>query len=150
SNHRIQKFDALGSYLLAWGGQGSADGAFLEPSGITVDGGDNVLVADTGNARIQMFLADGTFRTKWGTHGSADGELDGPRDVAPWDLGSYAVADTGNQRVQVFELQGVQLEAVFVRKWSVPGSPVSIAARFLADEANDLAYQFDVDGNVLH
>jgi len=62
-NHRIQKFDSSGGFILGWGHQGSADGAFLSPAGIEFVNG-NVVVADTGNHRIHVFGPDGTFRTK--------------------------------------------------------------------------------------
>jgi len=54
-NHRIQKFDANGAFLTAWGSQGSGDGQFQYPFGVATDGSGNVYVADEGNSRIQKF-----------------------------------------------------------------------------------------------
>ena len=54
-NHRIQKFDASGTFLTAWGSYGSGDGQFAYPSGVATDASGNVYVADTDNHRIQKF-----------------------------------------------------------------------------------------------
>lgn len=65
NNHRIQKFDANGTYITQWGSYGSGDGQFNTPQGITTDVTGNVFVADNNN-RIQKFDANGTYITKWG------------------------------------------------------------------------------------
>src|SRR5207253_5630265 len=54
-NHRIQKFDANGTFLTTWGMHGSADGAFLGLGGVATDASGNVYVSDAGNNRIQKF-----------------------------------------------------------------------------------------------
>ena len=36
-NHRIEKFDANGNFLAAWGGYGSPNGSFIFPRGVTYD-----------------------------------------------------------------------------------------------------------------
>src|SRR4029453_386276 len=152
-----------GTFLLTWGGQGSADGAFLAPQGIDVipaDPGAIVLVADTGNHRIQWFSANGTFRTKWGAQGSGHGEFQGPRDVAAFGRTfDVAVADTGNRRVQLFDIVGFQLDAAFLAAWPARDAPASIAlggsqnnqtVLYVADEDNDLIDQFDATGTLLN
>jgi DNA-binding beta-propeller fold protein YncE len=63
---RIERFDAVGNFINAWGGQGSGSGQFLNPQGLAVDSTGNVYVADTGNSRIQKFDATGgTKLTEW-------------------------------------------------------------------------------------
>ena len=74
---RIQKFDANGTFLTAWGSPGSGNGQFgggspngayaYDPSGVATDGSGNVYVADTDTNRIQKFDANGTFLTTWGS-----------------------------------------------------------------------------------
>ncbi|MHC4123806.1 MAG: PKD domain-containing protein, partial [Planctomycetota bacterium] len=81
-NHRIQKFDLDGNFIIKWGSQGSNDGQFLRPRGIAVGANGNVVVADTSNKRVQVFSEQGAFLfkiydTDWGT-----GYLDDPRCVA--------------------------------------------------------------------
>ncbi len=88
-NNRIQKFDAAGNFLLAWGKDvvtgdptgfevctvaancqfgvagglaGELDGAF----GVGVDAANDVYVADGGNQRIQVFDSQGGFKRMWG------------------------------------------------------------------------------------
>src|SRR5213593_3819839 len=85
ANHRIQKFDANGAFLTAWGSLGSGDGQFGGPdgpSGVATDGSGNVYVSDTDNSRIQKFDASGTFLTVWGSYGSGDGQFSFPSGVA--------------------------------------------------------------------
>jgi sugar lactone lactonase YvrE len=86
-NHRVQKFDATGSFLMAWGwdvdpaegtgfevctilckngSAGSGAGQFSEPYGIVVDALGDVYVTDRGNHRIQKFSPTGSFLLAWG------------------------------------------------------------------------------------
>ena len=52
----MQKFDANGTFLTKWGGQGLTDGKFVAPIGIAVDGAGNVYVADrSGSMNVQKF-----------------------------------------------------------------------------------------------
>ncbi len=112
-NHRIQVFDANGTFLRTWGSMGNAPGQFNEPWGIGIspDGG-SIYVADTWNHRIQKFTRDGQFVKEWGTNGITNGLLGqmgvfwGPRAVAVDDQGRVFVTDTGNKRIQVFDADG--------------------------------------------
>ncbi|MEW5802681.1 MAG: CARDB domain-containing protein [bacterium] len=54
-HHRIQKFCSEGFFMAKWGSYGTGDGQFRQPSGVAVDSGGNVYVADSGNNRIQKF-----------------------------------------------------------------------------------------------
>src|SRR5213592_803022 len=65
-NHRIQKFDANGTFLTAWGSPGSGDGQFRGPEGVATDASGHVYVTDYYGGRIQKFDANGTFLTAWG------------------------------------------------------------------------------------
>jgi DNA-binding beta-propeller fold protein YncE len=122
-NHRIQKFDADGNLLLAWGTFGSVDagtaspGAFNEPWGVAVGPDGAVYVADTWNHRVQKFTADGAFVTMWGRSGQGDA-LDaffGPRGIAVDAQGRVFLTDTGNHRVVVFDPEGRPLMSVGMR-----------------------------------
>ncbi|MCA9832652.1 MAG: hypothetical protein KC435_01775 [Thermomicrobiales bacterium] len=64
-NERVQVFTHDGTFVMAFGGYGSADGQFLEPTGIALAPDGNVWVADSGNARLQVFSADGTWLTSY-------------------------------------------------------------------------------------
>lgn len=73
-NHRIQKFDNDGNFLLKIGGESSREGhgTFTNPLGIGVDYDGNIYVVD--NYFLQKFDAQGNFITQWSR--SAGGELD--------------------------------------------------------------------------
>ncbi|MFD0618530.1 hypothetical protein ACFQZR_13775 [Paenibacillus sp. GCM10027629] len=58
----IHKFNPDGTYLLSWGGKGTAQGQLDCPHGVSIDmrtGEPLVYVADRGNRRIQVFSLDG-------------------------------------------------------------------------------------------
>src|SRR5439155_226137 len=107
-NSRIQKFDANGTFLTAWG-----DAAGF---GVATDGNGNVYVAE--GFRIQKFDAKGTYLTTWGREGSGNGQFNGPIGVATDAKGNVYVAegdvyvdDTDNHRIQKFDANGTLLTA---------------------------------------
>lgn len=124
-NHRVQKFDAAGAFVMAFGSQGAGDGQFSEPWGIAVDKDGYIYVCDTWNHRIQKFDKDGKFVTKWGgglvdTRGVADGQpgvFYGPRAVIVDNDGNLLVSDTGNKRIQKFDKDGK-----FIAQFGVVGT----------------------------
>ncbi len=120
-NNRIEKFDATGKFLLAWGTRSpdnapAPNGTFNQPWGIAVDRSGNVYVADTWNHRIQKFDATGKFLLAWGVNGDTRGVakdnplfLYGPRAIVIDAQGNVLVTDTGNKRVLKFSPQGEPL-----------------------------------------
>ena len=59
-NHRVQKFDTHGNYLLQFGGNGNAKGQLKYPKWISTHH-DKVYVADHENNRISVFQISGEF-----------------------------------------------------------------------------------------
>jgi DNA-binding beta-propeller fold protein YncE len=101
--HRILHYDAAGTFLGAWGSEGTGAGQFLTPYGVAVAPDGTVYVADFYNNRIQAFDADGTYLGQWGNFGTGEGEFDRPGGVAVAPDGrTVYVGDTFNNRVQVF------------------------------------------------
>jgi len=155
-NHRIQKLDAEGVALTAWGTfgdvnvdeGGDAQSAFYGPRGIALGpepsaglGEDRlVYVTDTGNKRVQVFGADGEFAFQWGSGGSGEGNLDEPVGIAVGPNGEVYVADTWNRRIQVFDSQGT-----FLRQWTIDGwnSGVPEEKPFLAVDDQGHVYVTD-------
>jgi len=88
------------------------DGQFVNQTGVAVDSGGRIYVADTGNHRVQVFDTAGRFLFKFGrgggdgSWGRADGEFFGPYGIAADAMGRIYVADTGNGRIQVFDATG--------------------------------------------
>ncbi|CAF3789768.1 unnamed protein product [Rotaria sp. Silwood1] len=46
-----------------FGGQGRANGEMIDPSGLFIDSGGNIISADSKNDRIQLFSSDGQYKT---------------------------------------------------------------------------------------
>lgn len=52
---RVLKFNSNGHFLGQWGSQGGGDGKFSAPTGIGIDGEDNIYIAERTNHRVQKF-----------------------------------------------------------------------------------------------
>ena len=104
--HRIQKFDAAGKFLTAWGGFGPHAGLFGHPADVAWHEG-RVYVADADNHRVQVFEPDGTPIYEWGKHAlrprEGEGSLHYPNAIAIAPDGAFVVVAEGFQdRAQVF------------------------------------------------
>lgn len=115
--------------MRAFGSQGTADGKFNYPWGITTDALGFIYVCDKENHRIQVwhslhteiklkmwrkkyliarfispyqvFQSDGTFVGKFGTCGSGEGQLEHPHYIAVSNTNRVIVSDSNNHRIQV-------------------------------------------------
>lgn len=155
-NHRVQKFDADGNYLMQWGTYGRANGQFNAPAGITVDSQRRVYVVDDYNARVQVFTSTGQFIRTWGSYGYDDGQF-----IRPWNIAvdsNYNVYVTdGNLRcINKFDQNGN-----FITKWGSEGSADGQFNGFwglavdkngtiyVADAWNNRIQLFDSSGNFI-
>jgi predicted membrane-bound mannosyltransferase/DNA-binding beta-propeller fold protein YncE len=147
-NHRIQHFNADGTFLNAWGGfadsslSPSPTGVFNEPWGVAVAPDGSVYVTDTWNHRVQKFTSNGTPITVWGHYGQAEqpDAFWGPRGICVDARGRVYVADTGNKRIVIFDPNGQYL-AQFGSAGLDPGQfdePVGVAV-----DANGTLYVTD-------
>jgi uncharacterized protein (TIGR03663 family) len=158
-NHRVQKLDKDGKFLVAWGEEGAEDGQFKEPWGIAVAPSGDVYVADTWNHRVQRFDAEGKFKAKWGTQqlvgavAQGQGSFFGPRGIAVDQAGSVLVTDAGNHRVQRFDADG-KFQAAYGGRGAGDGlfaEPVGIAVDrsgsiYVADTWNKRVQKLDPNG----
>lgn len=97
-----------------WGGLGTGDGQFVEPSSVELDSDGFVYVAGHED-RVQKFTAEGDLVAIWGTSGTGDGQFRHPHglavDRARGDI--IYVGDQENGRVQAFSRDGA-----FLRTWT--------------------------------
>lgn len=61
STHKIHTFSLKGEPIASFGGQGMMPGAFMEPAGLAIDAGGNILVADASIPVIRRYDRQGTF-----------------------------------------------------------------------------------------
>jgi tetratricopeptide (TPR) repeat protein/streptogramin lyase len=133
------------SFIKSWGSDGSGDGEFDGPLGITIDSIGYVYVTDSGNHRIQKFDSNGTFITKWGKHIDLEdldidpdstgrferlrnsfsrsfsyGKFNGPALITIIsEVNGHVyvyIVDSGNHRIQKFDSTGI-----FQTKWGSEG-----------------------------
>ena len=98
----VSVFSPNGKKLRSFGTQGSGQGRFDWPCGVTVDGEGNILVADTSNNHIQKFTTEGQFLTAVGKYGSGPLQFCGLTDIAFNTINNKVyVADSSNNRIQV-------------------------------------------------
>jgi len=148
-NHRVQKFDSSGNFLLTWGWgvddgtaefqtctsgcqagiSGGGTGQFNRPFGIDPDASGNVYVTEGSNDRVQKFDSSGNFLLMWGW-----GVDDGTAELQTCTSGCQAgLSGTGNGQLNVpFELNVDAAGNIFV-----------------ADDGNRRIQKFDSSGNFL-
>ncbi|MEO5952047.1 MAG: DUF2298 domain-containing protein [Chloroflexia bacterium] len=130
-NHRVEKFDKNGKFLLSFGGfinlsdeaaaaDPAIDAKFYGPRGIAVGPGDKVYVTDTGNKRVLIFDTTGKpvgqissdvtpAKLAQDYPYNKPGELNEPIGIAVDKSSNVYVADTRNQRIQKFGPDGAPL-----------------------------------------
>jgi DNA-binding beta-propeller fold protein YncE len=143
-NHRIQKFDPNGKFLLQWGISGvAADGLdrLWGPRGIAVAPDGAIYVTDSGNKRVVAFSPEG--KPLFEFLQEADARLDEPVGIAIGPDNKVYVADTWNFRVAVFALDGKFERSFPVQGWnsnSIDNKP------YLAVDSADRVYVTDPEG----
>lgn len=152
-NNRIQKFDSRGNYITQWGGPGSGEGEFKDPTDVAVDSKGYIYVADSGNNRIQKFDGDGNRITQWGGQGYEIGQFETPVSLATDIYSNVYVADSRNNRVQIFESDGT-----FISEFRTIGAgsitPAGIAVDFkgniyIADSSSNKIQKYNMEKNYL-
>lgn len=144
SNHRIQKFDASGTFISQWGTNGTGDGQFKFPIAVAADTAGHIYVADSGNYRIQKFDSQGHFLAKWGSYGSAAGTFSDIRAIALDKEGQnlYVVDNNSMLRVQVFSTDGA-----YLRYWTINNTATGIAVSDIGDVFSPSGYAFVAQTN---
>lgn len=156
-SNRIRRVSADGKVeTIAGSSEGFADGNALQaqfntPSGIAIDNGGNIVIADTSNNRIRKLSTDGTRVTTIagsGVVGFKDGpggeaQFDGPIGVAVDSRGNVFVADAYNDSIRKIAKDGV---VTTVAGTGSPGYSDGQANDAMFDTPSGIAV--DKDGNV--
>ncbi len=132
---------------------GINDGQFTEPSGVTINTNNDIIVADTNSHRIQIFDKDGRFKFKFGECGKRDGQLLYPNRVS-------VVKHTGDivvtERSPTHQIQIYNKYGQFLRKFGANilqhprGVCVDNKGRIIVVECKVMRVLiFDLMGNVL-
>jgi DNA-binding beta-propeller fold protein YncE len=144
----------MGVFVREWGTEGSGDGQFRLPRGITVDDSSFVYVTDDAftSQRVQKFTDTGGFKTTWGSIGNGDGEFRGARSIVTDYRGFVYVSDTLNDRIQKFTSTGT-----FILEWGQSGTgpgefsfPIGVKCIadyvYVVDQGNHRVQLFDGGG----
>ncbi len=112
-NNRIVKFSSDGTYLMAWGGTGSAPGQFRTPHALAMDSQGLLYVGDRSNRRIQVFQQDGTFVRDFYNFGRASGvTIDGDDNLYVADSESNYRRNGGYKRgIRVANIRDLRIFA---------------------------------------
>jgi len=141
-------------YHCKFGEFGILEGQFTEPSGVTVNAQNDIIVADTNNHRIQIFDKEGRFKYQFGEVGKRDGQLLYPNRVA-------VVRNTGDivvtERSPTHQVQIYNQFGQFIRKFGANilqhprGVCVDNRGRVIAVECKVMRVLiFDQNGNLLN
>ena len=152
---RIQVFDADGKFLRSWRTPAWQNG---KPTGLSIDRGGNVLVADTHYFRLLTYTPEGKLldeKTIGGTTGSGPGEFGFVTDAARDSQGNLYISEYGEfDRIQKFSPEGK-----FLMMWGGHGTepgefmrPNKIAIDehdhlWVADSCNHRIQVFDATGS---
>ena len=107
-NHRLQKFTPEGKPLGTWGFRWKRllglSSALHVPSGVAVDKGGNVHVADSANKRVSLLSLAGNYKGQWILSDDRHPNVYSPTRVAAAPDGEILVVDTSNNRILVLHL----------------------------------------------
>ena len=142
--------------VLSFGKEGFDDGMFKYPSGVAVNDGDEIVVADRWNHRVQIWDSNGNFLRSFGHQGQNQGQLYCPTGITIDKDRNIFVAEWGNHRIQIFSWEGRHL-GLFGGKGRLDSQlfcPHGLSLDtngnvIVADSGNKLIKIFSTDGRFL-
>ena len=150
SGNCVCVFDNNGTKKATIGSQGSGDGQFSYPMGITISG-DVMLVAEHKGNRIQKLTITGEPLMKFGTQRAGNGQLYHPWGICLASDGKLYVAECANKRVQVFNPDGTFSSIIRGLGYNLLSAPVAVAFDqsgnlHVADHGSKCIKVFKADG----
>jgi sugar lactone lactonase YvrE/predicted metal-dependent phosphoesterase TrpH len=153
-NHRIQVYDATGTYSSTLGSRGSGEYQFNTPNGIAVSPDGHIYVADTGNHRVQIYDQSLTYVNTVRDLNGNPCYFEWPEDVAVDTRGYIYVADAGRAYVMVLDATFDHLYNLGPDLYSYDSFsyPVRLATDkgdnlYVADSGQDRIYHFRLPQN---
>ncbi|MAT43713.1 MAG: hypothetical protein CL609_15355 [Anaerolineaceae bacterium] len=143
-NHRIQKFDSQGNFLIQWGKSGLAEEGLDRlwgPRGIAVSPDGRIFVTDTGNKRVVAYSSEGKALFEFEKEGES--KLDEPVGITLGKDEKVYIADTWNMRVAIFTQDGSYVASFPIQGWesmSIDNKP------FLTSDYQGNIYITDPEG----
>ena len=151
NNHRVQKFDISGNYLMTIGSKGSKGGQLSGPVGVTVHNDSlRVYVTEVVNKRVSVFeMLNGRFCF------TITKPLNKPYDVAVSKTDQLLVADYGHHCIYSFTLEGHLINKFGTEGNSQLKEPCSLTIDknnyiLATDTAHHHIVIFDSDGSCVH
>ena len=106
-NNRIQKFDAQGSFLAAFGGDANSESGLLSaPTGIKINCEGEIFVVDRGNGRVVVLTQELKFKCAFGSPGQGLSQFQDPWDIAFDSRGFCYVTDIKQHCIFIFTCAG--------------------------------------------
>lgn len=141
-NHRIQKCEKTGQFIMTWGSYGSAGEKLNNPQGIAVAPNGVIYVADSENHRVMIYDKAGNYVASLGGLGGEPGEFNEPKGLAVDNAGNLYVADSSNARIQKFDNAGK-----FLMAWGKPGQASGEFSNLSGLAWDTKGYLYALDGN---
>lgn len=144
------------------GTDGTADGQFKSPAGITTDSSGNIYVADASTHNVQKFDKNGVHQLTIGNGAAGSGttnpSFSSPNGIAVDGSGNIYVSDTLNHRIVKFDSSGTYIRHIGTGSngtgndafWDPYGIAVDKDDNlYIADYKNNRIQKFDSNGNYL-
>jgi sugar lactone lactonase YvrE len=103
---RIQIYTAKGDFVRTIGKEGSGEGDFNEPVGISIGQDGTVLVADMYNRRVVMLDSSGVFQGQFAVDGWGGQEVTNKPYIEALEDGRIAVSLPASNQVRIYRRDG--------------------------------------------